>query len=591
MPTPQLSVDEQAALLVRIASDPLYFATTCIWIKPDKSWNYEQFTPWPKQARLFDLFDTNRYVVLLKARQLGMTASALIYALWLAAVERNSHIALISKQRQETYKLIDKLRNMYVRLPEWLRQRFRLVTDQAGHLKFGNGSAFFTFASNKSAADGMTLRLCIVDEADLIPDLGRVLNGAMPAVAASGTMILLSKSNKDLPESQFKHIYRNAVDGKSEFVPVFLPWWSRPDRDQDFYDKEVRNNGSIDYIWENYPASVEEALAARQESKRIPLKWLEQCIPRTDANGLRQWPTPIPSPVLAGVPGLRMFYEVVPGRQYVIGVDLASGRGESPNLDDSAAVVLDRLSQEQVAVYSGKIEPTVMAGYVAILARYYNGAGVLVEQNGQWGGACITYLKCECSDVRLLKGPHGDIGFNTTTDTKIDLYQKLSDGARCGQYTINDKQTFEQLASVEGRTLEAPPGQHDDIAMAFGFAVWAAERPVRELDVGFVAVVPKPTGPDAARTVGDLSPDGLLSHDHFDGSARVRLTPDVLRLLQPGLKLKATVTFDPVAPALAEKQAVAVLALFGQSPPGSPAPDQAVMAKVRATLVKHGIKL
>jgi hypothetical protein len=473
-----LTVADQASELVRIASDPNYFARTYIKIKSDESYEYVPFTPWPHQERLLDELDLHKYHCWLKARQLGMTATVLAYSMWVALVEPNSLVFLVSKQLDDSCKLIEKLKLMWQRLPEWLQQRFNLVKDNAGAIAFSNGGTFLAFASNKSVGDGMTARLAIVDEADLIADVAKVLNGIGPAVAKGGQLVLLSKSNKDLPNSKFKQIFREAMKGNNDYKAQFLPWWCRPDRDQDFYDAEVRNAGSIDHTWSNYPASIDEAFAPRQESKRLPLKWLESCAPSLDAQGLRQWPKPVASPaVLAGVSGLRIFYEPEAGRTYDIGVDLASGKGENPNLDDSAAVILDHVTMKQVAVLADRIEPTVMAGYVAALARYYNMASVLVEQNGQWGGSCITHLKDKHPDIRLLRGPHGDIGFNTTANTKIDLYQKLSDGARCGGFTISDQQKFEQLASIEGRTLEAPKSFHDDIAMAFGLAVWAAEEP------------------------------------------------------------------------------------------------------------------
>lgn len=468
---------EQAIELVKIASDPVYFSTTCVQIKPDDSHTYQPFDPWPAQTQLIDDFDIHKYVILLKARQLGMTSCVLVYAMCIALVEPNSSIFLISKQKEDTYKLIEKLRLMWLKLPAWLKEVFWLTKDNSGSLAFNNGSIFLTFASNKSACDGLTGRLAVIDEADLIADLDRVLNGVMPAIAKGGQLIILSKSNKDLPESKFKKLFRLGMAGQSDFQARFLPWWSRPDRDQHFYDSESRNNASIDYMYENYPASVEEALAPRQENKRIPLKWLDACSPAPDQNGIRQWPVPLPTPsVLSGVPGLRILHEPEPGREYIIGCDLASGKGENPNLDDSAAVVLDKDTCRQMACLNDRVEPALFAEYVASLSRFFNKAGVLSELNGQWGGMFFQHMKDKCDDIELLKGLDDKPGFNTTAKSKSELYQRIAESARVRAMTITDQETFNQLASIEARTLEAPPGLHDDIAMAIAIANWACHN-------------------------------------------------------------------------------------------------------------------
>lgn len=73
---------------------------------------------------------------------------------------------------------------------------------------------------------------------------------------------------------------------------------------------------------------------------------------------------------------------------------------------------------------------------------------------------------------------------------RVRLYQRLADGARVQRNSITDRQTYEQLVSIEGRTLEAPQGEHDDLSMTFGFAVWAVDVPGPE---PFVIV----TGPPA----------------------------------------------------------------------------------------------
>lgn len=495
--TLDLTLRERAIEKIRCAASPLYFSWNYVRVKPDKSDTYQPLHLWPKQQEVLDGLHRNKLVILLKARQLGQTTVVLAYALWVTLFHKNSTILLFSKGLKESKELIEKIRMAVLLLPKWLRPK--LVTDAKDRIQFANGSRFISFASKGSGGDSYTARLAIVDEADLIDDLATLLGGVKPTISAAGQLVLLSRPDKSQPESMFKKLYRSAMAGTNGYWHLFLPWWSRPDRDQAFYDREAADSASPDWMAEQYPASVEEALAPRQESKRFPQRWLEACCPPLDERGNRQWPPVIANPaVLSGNPGLRVYREPVPGRQYVLGVDPASGKSRSkqanPNLDDSVAIVLDKLSMEQVAVLCNKIEPSLLGDYCAQLARYYNQAHVLVERNNH-GHAVLSYLRNSCPDVTVLLGHDRDLGFLTTDKTKVQLYDKLAECARCGGFTINDQATYHQLASVESATLAAPEGQHDDLAMAMGFAIWAAEAPSIQPGLWVLDSAPDKTAP------------------------------------------------------------------------------------------------
>jgi hypothetical protein len=493
MVAPSLSSTEAATELIRCKRRCLYFIWNFLRIKPDTADNYQPFHPWPAQQQVLDGLLSHKQVILLKARQLGQTTIVLAYALWFAIFWPNRTILLFSKDLKAAKDLIYRLRMMALQLPAWMRPV--LALDNRDGLAFANGSRFISFASRASQGDSFTASLAIVDEADLIEDLGTLLGGVKPTISAGGRLVLLSRPDKNVPESLFKKLYRAASLGENGYWPKFLPWNSRPGRDEEWYEKEKRDASSLDWMWEQYPATIEEALAPRQESKRLPLKWLEQCYQPADFR--------VDGPV-AGLPGVRIYCDPVPGRQYVIGVDPAGGKA-NPNTDLSVSQVLDKVSQEQVAVLASKIEPSILGDYSAQLARYYhtNGrpAGVLVESNNH-GHATISYLRNSCPDVPLLLGNKGEVGFTKTDKTKVQVMDLVAETLRCGGCTIHDEQTFHELASIESATNKAPDGLHDDCADAFGIALFAADQPIFKLEIETVDIGnrkpgyshPKPTG-------------------------------------------------------------------------------------------------
>lgn len=431
------------------------------------------FKLWPAQGPAMLSLRDHRQVIWLKARQLGMTWLALACALHALLYSPGSTVLLFSLRDLEAIELLKRLRGMYALLPEWMKVR----GDSEGgkhEWPLSNGSRCLAFPT--TAGDSYTANLVIVDEADLVPDLERLLSSAQPTIDGGGQILLLSRSNKKAPLSTFKTIYRSARDGTSPWHPVFLPWHARPDRDEQWYENERRNSlaqtGSVDSLWEQYPASDEQALAANTLDKRIPLGWLDAvtktAVPLT-LEGMKAVGAP-------GLPGLKVWKAPEAGRKYAIGADPAEG---NPTSDDSALCVLDAKTGEQVAAAAGKWDPTVFAGYVDKVGTWYNSAAVMVERANH-GHAVQLWLR-DNSRLRRLRGHDKNDGWLSSTTGKVMLYDAVTDVIRKGGLLIRDAKTYHQLASIEGTTLRAPEGMHDDASDAVALAAVAMPQAGREV--------------------------------------------------------------------------------------------------------------
>src|SRR5262249_11053390 len=86
------------------------------------------------------------------------------------------------------------------------------------------------------------------------------------------------------------------------------------------------------------------------------------------------------------------------------------------------------------------------------------------------GHACLLWLR-DNSELTLLGDADGKAGWNTTTKSKALLYDGAGEALRDGETIIHGVSTFAQLASIEGCTLRAPEGEHDDRAVAFALAL------------------------------------------------------------------------------------------------------------------------
>jgi len=444
--------------LLRCAASPRYFIETYTQIYDPQRLDWIPFTLWPEQIDALQAMHENQQTVVVKARQLGMSWLVLGYIAWQMIYAPIATALIFSKRDDEAiYMLSDeRLRGMYRRLPDWMKAR-QVTVDAAKQFALSNGSTARAFPT--TGGDSYTATIVMVDEADLVPDLNRLMRSVKPTIDAGGKLILISRVDKSKPQSEFKRIFRGAVKQENGWTGIFLPWYVRPERDEVWYkaiaSDILARTGSMDDVYEQYPATVEEALAPRALDKRFAPTWVMTCYePRLSL----EYAGP-------AIPGLRVYALPEHGRTYALGADPAEG---NPTSDDSAAVVLDTLTGEEVALLAGKFEPGVFAGYIQLLAEFYNEATILVERNNH-GHAVIAWLQ-DNTRLLLADGYDDKPGWLSNSKGKTLLYDAAAEALRDGNTVIHTDTLYEQLLSLEGSSLRAPSGQMDDCADAWALA-------------------------------------------------------------------------------------------------------------------------
>ncbi len=429
----------------------LYNATAQAWLP---------FTLWPAQKATLDCMCAERLLVILKARQLGLSWLCLAYALWLMTLHGPATVLIFSMRATEAEELLGRLRGMHARLPRWL-QGGQVIQAGAARWELSHGSCALAFSTRSGRS--YTGTLAIVDEADYVPDLGRFLSGVKPTIDAGGRLFLVSTSDKRRPVSTFKRLFRAALAGTGDYQPLFLDWRARPDRDGVWRARTqaemFAQRGSNDDFYAEYPATTEEALAPEQLDRRLPLAWVQQAFAAQAPLHPRDAPA---------LPGLAIYATAQTGACYVLGVDPAEG---NPHSDPSAITVLEAGQWEEVAGWSGRVEPGILAEIVAQIATYYAHAAVMVERNNH--GHSVIYALRQGGQVQILHGEDGRPGWLSNVRGKPLLYTTLADALRGGSLRLHDPVTVEELVSIEASTLRAPAGLHDDKAMSLALAVAA----------------------------------------------------------------------------------------------------------------------
>jgi hypothetical protein len=422
------------------------------------------FKLWDEQVTVLDMFIVELLVIVLKARQLGLTWLALAYALWLMLFRPAATILIFSRRDDEAKYLLsdERLKGMFNALPDWLKEE---VEKSDGHVwTLSNGSTAKAFPT--SGGDSYTATLAIVDEADLIDNLGKLLTSVKPTVDAGGKLFLISRVDKSKPQSLFKKIYLGAKQGLTSWKGIFLSWNVRPERTIEWYENVKRdtltNTGTLDDLWEMYPATDAEALAAKTADKRFLPTHLVNCFfNRTPLSDLELLKNGIPA-----LPGFRVYIPAKPGRRYVVGCDPAEG---NPSSNDTGVVIIDYHTGETCAVMQGKIEPSTTAVYIDRIGQYYNGADVMVLRNNH--GHAVLLKLMELGTLELVNGPDGKPGYQENVRTKTYMFDVTADALRDRDCMIYDFVVYSQLTTIEGNTLSAPEGELDDMAYAFITAI------------------------------------------------------------------------------------------------------------------------
>jgi len=180
--------------------------------------------------------------------------------------------------------------------------------------------------------------------------------------------------------------------------------------------------------------------------------------------------------------GAKIFRQRVPGRRYLIGADVATGRSiSSEDTDYCAAVVGDLETGEEWATYRARVTPQDLAYDLDELGRYFNNAMIAVERTGD-GGTTMLTLSGECgySNVyrhrewwkrskKTTKQLIDFEGFPTTGKTRPIALNHVNQFVADYPELIWDEQFInEALTFVRGPNgiPKAAPGCHDDTVSA-----------------------------------------------------------------------------------------------------------------------------
>jgi hypothetical protein len=438
------------------------------------------------------------WYLVLKARQRGITTYEQGVSFHMVCTRRHVQCLTFADTEPKSRKIFIIVNRFYRNMPEEFRPIKGISETQISFPDLDNFFNFYT-AGGRAVARGETLSRFHGSEVarwDLNPDQFADLMSGLTGACKHGEIVL--ETTAQGPQGWFYEEWIRAMEGDSEYTPIFLPWYADP-----WCVKPLKPDQVIERTPEEVERSLrfgpwsDEQINFRRDEQAIHRSLFPQEFPETWeeaflAKGNCFFNIELVKSLYARCKpaleehdngALQVWIQPQEGMNYYIGADTAEGVQGG---DYDAAYVLDQ-DGRQCAALHGKWPEEVYARKLGALGRYYNAAVLAVEANNH-GHSVLNTLRNVDHYPRLYEhvgydadpGAKGKLGWQTTAKTRPILLDMLRDEAVEGKaMEINDSNFLRECSSfnlsLDGRKYEASSGAHDDRVMACGIA-WAVRR-------------------------------------------------------------------------------------------------------------------
>lgn len=177
--------------------NPFYLANFVNIIHPVKG--KVKFNLYEYQRAVLWNFLNNRFNIILKFRQAGLTELIAFFCLWLAMFNDNKNIQIISIKDMVAKRVLKRIKYMYKNLPEWLQTPVTQIRGDsfgtATVLEFVNGSSITSVPTTEEAGRSEAVSLLVIDEAAIVRWADRIWAAAFPTLSCAiySTPILYQK--------------------------------------------------------------------------------------------------------------------------------------------------------------------------------------------------------------------------------------------------------------------------------------------------------------------------------------------------------------------------------------------------------------
>ena len=494
---------ETMMIWAKCKADPAYFIENYLETFDKTKQTYVKFRPFPKQLEAILAYKDNRYNVVLKYRQAGISTLTAAYIVWLisfASSDNPEKVLILANKRETAMEFLNKAKVFHSQLPSWISVDIG-DTNSKQHVRFTNGCEIKAVATSADALRGYTPSLLILDEAAFIEGGQDVWAACQASLSTGGDAILVSTPNGY--DAIYHTTYEGAKKGENDFNVVEMRWyedprfnkglkWERKDS-EDIIDESNNFENYSKYVQDGYSPTAPWYLEMiRQMNGNMRLvnqeincdflgsgetvidkEWIQQQDNENKREPIRK----------EGINrDLWIWKDPEPGKKYVMGVDVSTG--QSDDFSAFSVICLDgEEGEEQVAEYYGKLPPDELANFVWHAGIRYN-AYVVIDITG--GVGLPTSLKLKEMGYSQLHYPNGDTtknpGFNIDSNRRI-VVSELEESIRTNRVKIRSERTISEMSTFVFRNgrPDHMVGYHDDLLWALAMGIYVANTTFKEI--------------------------------------------------------------------------------------------------------------
>lgn len=171
---------DQVKEIIRCGKDPVYFINSYVKIQHPLKGTIP-FNTYPFQDECLKSYEENRFNIILKSRQLGLSTVSAAYAVWLAIFHKDKNVLIIATKLPTAQNFVKKCLVAVQNLPKWLLLPKYQPSKQ--QIEFSNGSVIKAIPTSEDAGRSEALSLLIVDECAFIRDFDTIWTGIFPTIS------------------------------------------------------------------------------------------------------------------------------------------------------------------------------------------------------------------------------------------------------------------------------------------------------------------------------------------------------------------------------------------------------------------------
>lgn len=392
------------------------------------------FDLYPYQIAVLLAFLNNRFNIIKKFRQAGITELISMYCLWYAMYHDNKNILIISIKDRVAKKVLRRIKFMYKNLPEhWKVPIVNGRGDDLGtasEIEFANGSMISSQPTTEDAGRSEAVSLLIVDEAAILRWMSRIWAGIWPTLSTGGSAIV--NSTPYGIGNWYHGVWVKAcAGGDYPFKALNLKWQMHPERGPKWY------------------LEMSSALGPRRTAQEIDGDFLgsgNNVFDLADIKAIEDEMMLEEMYELSMNDSLRIYSPPTRGGIFYIGADVSTGR----STDYSAFSIMDSKGEEYGS-FKGRVPTNVLANLMMKWGREFNDAQLGPEINDV-GEAVVSKLQDEgypylYNHTALIK-KKGDKkpveekrpGWITTTKLRPIIINELEEDIRLDKCIIKDQE-------------------------------------------------------------------------------------------------------------------------------------------------------